>query len=95
MIKHIVMFKLENKTKENMEQAIASLKSLEGAIESLRFIEVGVDFKSSERSFDLVLTTHFDDKEGLETYAAHPNHQPVIKTIRSLCKQSVVVDYEI
>ncbi len=95
MIKHIVMFKLENKTKENLEQAIASLKSLEGAIESLRFIEIGVDFKGSERSFDLVLTTHFDDKEGLETYAAHPNHQPVIQTIRALCKQSVVVDYEI
>ena len=38
MIKHIVMFKLSEKTPENMEYAIKSLKSLEGNIETLKAI---------------------------------------------------------
>ena len=94
MVKHIVMFKLNEKTSENMERALTALKSMEGKIETLKHLEVGVDFKESERSYDLVLTTHFDDKEGLEIYAGHEVHQPVIKTIRALCAHSVVVDYE-
>ncbi|MBS1256780.1 MAG: hypothetical protein MAG581_02607 [Deltaproteobacteria bacterium] len=93
MVKHIVMFKLKEKTSENMDHAVSTLRSLEGKVESLRYIEVGVDFKESERSYDFVLTTHFDDKEGLTAYAEHPNHLPVLETMRNLCSGSIVVDY--
>jgi len=93
MVKHIVMFKLKEKTVENLEEAVSTLRGLDGKIESLRFVEVGVDFKESERSYDLVLTTHFDDQEGLSAYASHPTHLPVIKTMRNLCSNSIVVDY--
>ena len=85
MIKHIVMFKLSEKTPENMEYAIKSLKSLEGNIETLKAIEIGSDFLESERSYDIVLTAHFDDPEGLKTYAQHKNHLPVVKIMQSLC----------
>ena len=95
MIKHIVMFKLSEKTPENMEYAIKSLKSLEGSIETLKAIEIGSDFLESERSYDIVLTAHFDDPAGLKTYAQHKNHLPVVKIMQSLCTSSVVVDYEI
>ena len=93
MVKHIVMFKLKEKTVENLETAVSTLRGLDGKIESLRFIEVGVDLKESERSYDLVLTTHFDDQEGLYAYASHPTHLPVIETMRNLCSNSIVVDY--
>ena len=93
MVKHIVMFKLKEKTAENMEEAVSTLRGLDGKIESLRFIEVGVDFKESERSYDLVLTTLFDDQEGLYAYASHPTHMPVIETMRNLCSNSIVVDF--
>ena len=69
MVKHIVKFKLKENTAENMESEVSTLRGLDGKIESLRFIEVGVDFKETERSYDLVLTTHFDDQEGLSAYA--------------------------
>jgi hypothetical protein len=95
MVKHIVMFKLAEKNTENMERAVDSLKSLEGQIETLQSIEIGTDFLESERSYDIVLTAHFNDREGLNTYANHENHLPVVKTMRSLCSASVVVDYEI
>ena len=95
MVKHIVMFKLAEKTPENLNRAIQALRGMEGTIETLRHIEVGEDYSASERSYDIVLTTHFDDKEGLKVYAGHKNHLPVIEIMRSLCSGSVVVDYEI
>ena len=94
MIKHIVMFKLNDKTSDNLKALASALNGMNGKIETLKFLEVGEDFKHSERSFDLVLTTHFEDRQGLETYAEHQVHQPVIQLARSLCSQTVVVDYE-
>ena len=94
MIKHIVMFKLKNKNKENIEQIVGALKTLEGNIDVLRSAEVGINFAESERSYDIVLTTEFDDRNALNVYGTHPNHLPVVETVRSLCLGSVVVDYE-
>ena len=95
MVKHIVMFKLTEKTPQNMELAIDSLRSLENKIETLKFIEIGTDFLGSDRSYDIVLTAHFENQEGLKTYSSHENHLPVVKIMRSLCSSSVVVDYEL
>lgn len=95
MVKHIVMFKLKEKTAENADKLANALEGMQGKIESLRFLEVGRDFKESERSFDIALVTHFDDRKGLEAYAAHPVHQPVIALARELCQPTVVVDYEV
>ncbi|KMP11047.1 stress responsive protein [Candidatus Nitromaritima sp. SCGC AAA799-A02] len=95
MVKHIVMFKLAEKNPANMEKAVNALKSLEGKIEALRSLEIGIDFTEGERSYDIVLTTHFDDRDGFKAYGPHPNHLPVAETLRSLCSSSVVVDYEI
>lgn len=94
MVKHIVMFKLKEKTPENLSSLASALNGMQGRIETLKYLEVGEDFKGSERSFDLVLTTHFDDRDGLATYADHEVHQPVIHLARSLCSQTVVADYE-
>jgi hypothetical protein len=95
MVKHIVMFKLTEKTSQNMELATDSLRSLENKIETLKSIEIGTDFLESDRSYDIVLTAHFDNQEGLKTYSSHKNHLPVVKIMRSLCSSSVVVDYEL
>lgn len=93
MIKHIVMFKLAEKNQANLSKAVSALESLRN-IETLRYIDVGVDYFRSERSYDIVLTTHFDNNDGLETYRHHKDHLPVIKTMRELCSNSISVDYE-
>ncbi len=95
MVKHIVMFKLKKKNPANLKKAVQALQGLEGEIEALRSLEIGVDFAQSERSYDIVLTTHFDDRNGLDTYVPHPKHIPVKETMRALCSSSVVVDYEV
>ena len=94
MIKHIVMFKLKDRNKKNIEKIVNALKTLEGNIDVLRSVEIGVNFTESERSYDIVLTTEFDDRNALNAYGTHPNHLPVVETVRSLCSGSVVVDYE-
>ena len=94
MITHIVMFKLSEKNPANLSRAVTALNSLKGNIETLRFLEVGIDYFGSERSYDLVLTTHFDSKEGLEIYRHHKNHLPVVKIMKELCSSSIAVDYE-
>ncbi len=95
MVKHIVMFKLTEKTPENMKRATNALRSLEGNIETLKSIEIGTDFLESDRSYDIVLIAHFENREGLKIYGNHENHLPVVKIMRSLCSSSVVVDYEL
>ena len=95
MIKHIVMFKLAEKNQKNLDDAVVSLNSLRGNIETLRSIEIGTDFLGSERSYDIVLTAIFDNSEALKNYAGHTNHLPVVDKMRSLCSSSIVVDYEI
>jgi len=95
MVKHIVMFKLNEKSPDNLKTLASALNGMKGQIETLRFLEVGEDFKGSERSFDLVLVAHFENRQGLETYAGHKVHQPVIQLARSLCSETVVVDFEL
>ena len=95
MIKHIVMFKLKEKNPENVKTLASALNGMKDQIETLSFLEVGEDFKGSDRSFDLVLTTHFENHQGLDAYAGHKVHQPVIQLAQSLCSQTVVVDYEL
>ena len=93
MVKHIVMFKLKENSPENLDLVLSTLRGLEGKIETLRMIEVGLDSNKSERAYDIVLTTHFDDDAGLTAYVSHPKHLTVIDTMHALCSSSIVVDY--
>ena len=94
MVKHIVMFNFENENKkENLEKAKMMLDALVGTIPSLKSMEVGINFSKEERAMDLSLYSEFNDKEGLELYANHPEHLEVVKFIKSVAISSKVVDY--
>jgi hypothetical protein len=95
MIKHIVMFKLKNKNKDNIEKVVNALKTLEANIDILRSAEIGINFTNSDRSYDIILITKFDNRDALNAYGPHPKHLPVVEIVRSYCSGSVVVDYEI
>jgi len=94
MVKHIVMFNFENENKkENLEKAKMMLDALVGTIPSLKSMEVGINFSKEERAMDLSLYSEFNDKEGLDLYANHPEHLEVVKFIKSVAISSKVVDY--
>ena len=85
MINHVVLFKLNNYSKQEKQAVIAELKAaLEGLkekIEELKYIEVGVNYELEAKSYDLVLISHFESLEALDRYRVHPEHLKVVKRI--------------
>ena len=95
MISHIVLFKLADPTTENLTATRDKLLSMDGKIDLLRHLEVGVDVVRSERSYDIALTTRFDSLEDLQAYQIHPYHAGVvIPHMKAVCSSIVAVDYE-
>jgi len=93
MIKHIVFFKLKNPTDELKQEVKKKLQSLKNKILVLKSIEVGINFSTEERAYDLALITEFNSKEDLDTYANDPYHLEVVSFIKDVAKSSKVVDY--
>lgn len=96
MIKHIVCFKLKDNSKENVEKTAEILRSMEGRVDLIRDIEVGVDFLHSERSYDIILQVTLDDENALEQYQNDEYHCSVVKKhMHAVRESSVAVDYNI
>lgn len=90
---HNVLFKLKDPA--DVDEAVARLQAMEGRVEVLRSIEVGVDKLGTSRSYHIALTTRFDSWEDLETYRSHPLHTPVLEHMATVIEHSAVVDYEV
>ena len=96
MIKHVVCFKLTDPTPENCEKAREVLLSMDGKVEQIRQIEVGVDFLHSDRSYDLILQVLLDDRAALDAYQQHPYPVDGVKAHRHAVRSaSVSVDWEV
>jgi hypothetical protein len=93
MITHIVLFKLKDSSSESVEATAQVLRNMEGKIDVLRHLEVGINVFHSERSYDIGLVTKFDSMEALQAYQVHPVHKLVIEHITSVREASVSVDY--
>ena len=94
MISHIVMFKLKDSSQLSIQKTRDILMSMEGKIDLLRHIEVGIDVLHSERSYDIVLVTKFDNMEDLDAYQENPYHVEVVKKhMHAVREASVSVDY--
>lgn len=95
MITHIVLFKLKERTEEGIEKARQVLLSMDGKVDLLRHLEVGIDELHSERSYDVALYTKFDSMEDLQAYQVHPYHaNEVAAYMRSVCSSVVTADYQ-
>lgn len=95
MITHIVLFKLADPTAENLAATRNKLLGMDGKIDLLRHLEVGVDVIRSERSYDIALTTRFDSLEDLQAYQIHPYHAgEVVPHMKAVCSSIAAVDYE-
>ena len=93
MIKHIVMWTLQDKNDAPMVKK--TLEDLKGKIPSIIDIEVGIDFSATDASADVVLYSTFENRDDLNAYVAHPDHQAVIPMMQRVTTSRKVVDYEI
>ncbi|QGY42348.1 Dabb family protein [Maribellus comscasis] len=98
MINHVVLFKLNDYSKQEKQAVIAELKSalegLKGKIEEVKYLEVGVNYELEAKSYDLVLISHFESLEDLDVYRVHPEHLKVVKRIGETTSARAAVDYE-
>ncbi|MDE6566027.1 MAG: Dabb family protein [Clostridia bacterium] len=94
MIKHIVMYKLKNPTKENCQAMVDKFMSMQGKIDVLKSVIAGSDILKSERSFDVCLECVFENVKDMQTYQSHPVHIPVREFVGSLVEKAHSVDYE-
>ncbi|HEY6874286.1 MAG TPA: Dabb family protein [Geobacteraceae bacterium] len=95
MVTHIVFFKLKDKSPAGISAAREKLLSMDGRIDLLRHLEVGVDVIRSERSYDLALVTRFDSLDDLQAYQVHPYHAgEVLPYMKGAAESVVAVDYQ-
>lgn len=93
MIKHIVLFKLEDNSPKHCKYIRAMILDLKDRIDVIRDFEVGINFCNEERAYDMSLISSFDSTDDLEIYAKHPDHLEVISYLKSQNTLTKVVDY--
>ena len=96
MIKHIVCFKLKDNSEAQCNKAAEVLRSMQGNVDLIKEIEVGVDFLHSQRSYDVILQVVLDDANALELYQKDAYHCEVVKKhMHAVTDTSVAIDYNL
>jgi len=96
MIRHIVCFKLNDNCEEKKQEAKKVLLSMDGKVDLIKAIEVGTDFLSSARSYDIILQVTLESKEALDLYQKDEYHCNEVKPFfPSVVETSVAVYYEL
>lgn len=91
---HIVLFKLRDRSPQEVQRLVQLLRSMDGQIPHLRAIEAGANVVESARAYDIALLTRFDSLAGMEAYQVHPLHQNVSAQMRAASDAIVSVDFE-
>lgn len=98
MIRHIVLFKVSDRTPEG---ASAQVEALRGALEPLAAsvpgvlsLRVSADPKTVETHWDAALETEHASWEDLAAYQVHPEHRRALEVVGSVAAEKAVVDYE-
>jgi hypothetical protein len=100
VIKHIIVWRLRDEAHGNDKATNGrliqeKLQALKGRIPGLLHIEVGMDISAGPTSGDLVLYSEFEDREALESYRTHPEHEAVAPFIAAARADRLVVDFEV
>ena len=69
------------------------LRALVGKIPEIVEFNVGEDILHLERSFDTGLVSTFADREALDAYTVHPEHQAVAAFGKEISERVVSVDF--
>src|SRR4051794_28364765 len=94
MLIHIVCWKYKADTDEATRvEHRARLTALPQVIPDILIFDVGEDVLHLERSFDTGLVAHFADRETLDRYNDHPEHQRVAAFGREIAEKAVSVDF--
>lgn len=94
MLIHIVCWKYKPETiEEQRAEHIAKLKNLPNVISNILSFNVGADILHLERSFDTGLVATYPDRDALDAYTVHPEHQAVANLGKQIAEKVVSVDF--
>ena len=82
---------------ENTQKMKELLEGMPSLIPELESVEVGVQIFEVENDAqcDILLVAECKDEANLKAYAVHPEHQKVVKFIKSVVSERRVIDYEV
>ncbi|MBD7911384.1 MULTISPECIES: Dabb family protein [Clostridium] len=98
MVKHIVLWKLNDEGKKDGATKVVTLlqgkfKALLGVVDGLKAIEVGENYNGGE--YDMTLYCEFESKEAQDNYQTHPAHLEIKKVVHTFVDGRACVDYVI
>ena len=93
MLKHIVLYKLNEEGLKNLDKIKNNFLSMRGKIGGLLSVECGADVLKSERSFDFALVCEFENLESFKAYKTHPVHLPVKEYMHTVVESSKSCDF--
>lgn len=99
MIKHIVMWKLEDTLSEAQKQEIKEtfklrLEALDHLMDGILKIEVVIDALASS-NMDMMLISEFDKQTTLDAYQVHPKHVEVSSYLKGKTALRSCMDYKL
>ena len=95
MIRHIVLFQFkEGVPGPDRTELVKRLRDLKKKISCIVEMEAGEDVVKDPYSYHVGLNSLFQSREDLNVYRDHPDHQEVVKFIKTVCASTVKVDYE-
>lgn len=98
-LRHVVSWKFNGESPEaraaQAAEAIALIAPLRDSVPSVRALELHRNELFDGANFDLTLIADFDDEDGLEAYASHPEHLPVIAYMRAATAARAATDFRV
>lgn len=95
MIINNLLIKLKEQNNEIFEETRTALLGMKGKIEVLRDVQVEVDIRHGESSYDILLITKFASMEDMDAYLVHPVHVEVSKYILKVMETGAAVCYKL
>ena len=96
MVKHIVLWQLKDEAEGNSKLENAKiikqrLEDLNGKIDGLLSLEVGINENGGE--YDAALVSSFESMDALNAYAVNPLHTAVQDFVKKVRVSRTAVDY--
>lgn len=92
MIKHIYLFRLKDPGR--LREAASTILTLKEHIPYLVSLEVGIDFKGAENSFQLCEICVFRNMEDFRRFGVDPYHAKIRTYMDGIRETSVKIDFE-
>lgn len=97
MVEHIVLIKCaETTTAAQKQQLIDRTLRLKETIPGIVDIQQGLNFSTRNKGYDIGLTVRFENREALQNYLPHPDHQATIAYLQQIgVEDTIIVDFDI